>query len=123
VRSPGRLFSRQQLLAQVWGPGYERAVGNLRLYMAKLRHKLEPDPARPRWLLTEPGVGYRFELDSPDGRTRGRCRCAHPQWRSSPYRPVTTRVNSPDDADRLGGRHADPVLGTGRHANRRVQEK
>ena len=45
----------------MWGPGYETASGNLRLYMAQLRRKLEPDPARPRHLLNEPGMGYRFE--------------------------------------------------------------
>ena len=61
LRSPGRLLSRQQLLAEVWGPGYDRATGNLRLFMTQLRRKLEPDPARPRWLITEPGVGYRFQ--------------------------------------------------------------
>jgi two-component system KDP operon response regulator KdpE len=63
LRSPGKLLSQQQLLAEVWGPGYADAAGNLRLYMAQLRRKLEPDPARPRWLLTEPGMGYRFEPD------------------------------------------------------------
>jgi two-component system, OmpR family, KDP operon response regulator KdpE len=47
--------------AEVWGPGYERAAGNLRLYVAQLRRKLGPDPARPRWLITVPGMGYRFE--------------------------------------------------------------
>jgi two-component system KDP operon response regulator KdpE len=65
LRNPGRLLSQQQLLADVWGPGYADATGNLRLYMAQLRRKLEPDPARPRWLLTEPGMGYRFQPD-PD---------------------------------------------------------
>ena len=45
----------------MWGPGYADATGNLRLYMAQLRRKLEPDPARPRWLITEPGMGYRFQ--------------------------------------------------------------
>jgi two-component system KDP operon response regulator KdpE len=63
VRNPGKLLSRQQLLATVWGPGYADAAGNLRLYMAQLRRKLEPDPARPRWLLTEPGMGYRYQPD------------------------------------------------------------
>jgi two-component system KDP operon response regulator KdpE len=67
ARSPGKLLSRQQLLSAVWGPGYADAAGNLRLYMAQLRRKLEPDPARPRWLLTEPGMGYRFAPDS-EGR-------------------------------------------------------
>jgi two-component system, OmpR family, KDP operon response regulator KdpE len=61
LRHPGKLMSQRQLLADVWGPGYADASGNLRLYMAQLRRKLEPDPARPRWLLTEPGMGYRFQ--------------------------------------------------------------
>ena len=61
VRHPGKLLSQRQLLDEVWGPGYETAQGNLRLYMAQLRRKLEPDPARPRHLLNEPGMGYRFE--------------------------------------------------------------
>ena len=61
VRHPGRLLSQRQLLAEVWGPGYENAQGNLRLYMGQLRRKLEPDPARPVHLLNEPGMGYRFE--------------------------------------------------------------
>jgi two-component system, OmpR family, KDP operon response regulator KdpE len=63
LRHPGKLLSRRQLLQEVWGPGYAEATGNLRLYMAQLRRKLEPDPARPRWLLTEPGMGYRFQPD------------------------------------------------------------
>jgi two-component system KDP operon response regulator KdpE len=66
LRNPGKLLSQQQLLAEVWGPGYSDATGNLRLYMTQLRRKLEPDPARPRWLLTEPGMGYRFQPE-PDG--------------------------------------------------------
>jgi two-component system KDP operon response regulator KdpE len=61
ARHPGRLLSQRRLLAEVWGPGYERAQGNLRLYMGQLRRKLESDPARPRHLLNEPGMGYRFE--------------------------------------------------------------
>jgi two-component system KDP operon response regulator KdpE len=63
LRNPGKLLSQQHLLASVWGPGYADATGNLRLYMAQLRRKLEPDPARPRWLLTEPGMGYRYQPD------------------------------------------------------------
>ena len=63
VRNPGKLLSQQLLLAEVWGPGYADATGNLRLYMAQLRRKLEPDPARPHWLLTEPGMGYRYQPD------------------------------------------------------------
>jgi two-component system KDP operon response regulator KdpE len=61
LRHPGKLLSQRQLLAEVWGPGYETAGGNLRLYMAQLRRKLEADPSRPRHLVTEPGMGYRFE--------------------------------------------------------------
>jgi two-component system KDP operon response regulator KdpE len=61
LRNPGILLSRQQLLGEVWGPGYEKAHGNLRLYMAQLRRKLETDPARPQHLLNEPGMGYRFQ--------------------------------------------------------------
>jgi two-component system, OmpR family, KDP operon response regulator KdpE len=61
LRNPGKLLSQKQLLRDVWGPGYDNAGGNLRLYMAQLRRKLEPDPARPRWLITEPGMGYRFQ--------------------------------------------------------------
>jgi two-component system KDP operon response regulator KdpE len=70
LRHPGKLLSQQYLLNEVWGPGYAEAGGNLRLYMAQLRRKLEPDPARPRWLLTEPGMGYRFQPD-PDDRAEG----------------------------------------------------
>ncbi len=66
LRNPGKLLSHKQLLNDVWGPGYDNATGNLRLYMAQLRHKLEPDPARPRWLITEPGMGYRFQPPDED---------------------------------------------------------
>ncbi|TDD57947.1 response regulator [Kribbella antibiotica] len=61
VRHPGKLMAQRQLLTEVWGPGYESASGNLRFYMGQLRRKLEADPARPKHLLTEPGMGYRFE--------------------------------------------------------------
>ncbi|MGY4767498.1 response regulator [Kribbella sp. CWNU-51] len=61
IRHPGKLMSQRQLLTEVWGPGYETASGNLRFYMGQLRRKLEEDPARPKHLLTEPGMGYRFE--------------------------------------------------------------
>jgi two-component system KDP operon response regulator KdpE len=66
LRYPGKLLSQRQLLNEVWGPGYADAAGNLRLYMAQLRRKLEPEPARPRWLLTEPGMGYRFQPGPDD---------------------------------------------------------
>jgi two-component system KDP operon response regulator KdpE len=61
LRHPGKLLSQRQLLTEVWGPGYADAGGNLRLYMAQLRRKLEPDPSRPRYLITEPGMGYRYQ--------------------------------------------------------------
>jgi two-component system, OmpR family, KDP operon response regulator KdpE len=61
VRHPGKLLTQRQLLVEVWGPGYETAQGNLRLYIAQLRRKLEPDPTRPRYFRTEPGMGYRFQ--------------------------------------------------------------
>ena len=61
VRNQGKLLSQRQLLLEVWGAGYETAHGNLRLYMAQLRRKLEPDPARPAYFRTEPGMGYRFD--------------------------------------------------------------
>jgi two-component system KDP operon response regulator KdpE len=61
VRNPGRLVSGKQLLQQVWGPAYQSETNYLRFYLAKLRQKLEPEPSRPRQLLTEPGMGYRFE--------------------------------------------------------------
>jgi len=68
LRHPGKLLSQRQLLLEVWGPGYAEATGNLRLYMTQLRRKLEPDPARPRWLHTEPGMGYRYQPDeAPEG--------------------------------------------------------
>jgi len=66
LRNPGKLLSRNQLLTEVWGHGYPDATGNLRLYMAQLRRKLEPDPARPCWLITEPGMGYRYQPDPGD---------------------------------------------------------
>ena len=68
LRNPGKLLSHRQLLNDVWGPGYDNAGGNLRLYMAQLRRKLEQDPARPRWLITEPGMGYRYQPPDPGER-------------------------------------------------------
>ena len=68
LRNPGKLLSHRQLLHDVWGPGYDNAGGNLRLYMAQLRRKLEKDPARPHWLITEPGMGYRYQPPDPGER-------------------------------------------------------
>jgi two-component system KDP operon response regulator KdpE len=61
VREPGKLISQVHLLEQVWGPTYRTETQYVRQYMAQLRAKLEEDPARPRHLLTEPGMGYRFQ--------------------------------------------------------------
>lgn len=61
VRRAGKVATHAQLLADVWGPGAEGQNHYLRIYMAQLRHKLEADPTRPRFFLTEPGVGYRLD--------------------------------------------------------------
>jgi two-component system KDP operon response regulator KdpE len=61
VRHPGQLVRRRQLLQEIWGPAYRTETNYLRVYMSQLRHKLETDPTQPRHLITEPGVGYRFE--------------------------------------------------------------
>ena len=60
VRNAGRLVTRRSLLDEIWGPTHVTDTGYLRLYLAQLRKKLEPDPAHPRFLLTEAGMGYRF---------------------------------------------------------------
>jgi len=62
VRTPGRLVTQQDLLHEVWGPSYGRETNYLRVYVGGLRKKLEDDPAHPRHLITEPGMGYRFEV-------------------------------------------------------------
>lgn len=63
VRHAGRMVTHRELLAQVWGPSFTRETHYLRIYVGQLRHKLERDPARPRWLQTEPGVGYRLKSE------------------------------------------------------------
>jgi two-component system KDP operon response regulator KdpE len=63
VRHAGRVLSQRQLLKEVWGPGQTEQAHYLRVYMGALRRKLERDPARPRYLLTEPGVGYRLAAE------------------------------------------------------------
>jgi two-component system, OmpR family, KDP operon response regulator KdpE len=63
VKHAGKVMTHQQLLKDVWGPGYTEQAHYLRVYMGHLRHKLEAEPARPRYLLTEPGVGYRLAAD------------------------------------------------------------
>jgi len=61
VRHPGKLIGQRALIAEVWGPTNTADSSNLRLYLNRLRRKLEPDPSRPRHLITEPGMGYRFQ--------------------------------------------------------------
>jgi len=64
VRHAGMVMTHGQLLQEVWGPGCENEMQYLRVYMMQLRHKLERRPARPKYLLTEPGIGYRLRIDS-----------------------------------------------------------
>jgi two-component system, OmpR family, KDP operon response regulator KdpE len=63
VRNRGKLVGRQQLLHEVWGPAYTAETGYLRIYAAQLRRKLEKDPAHPRHIITQPGMGYIFETN------------------------------------------------------------
>lgn len=60
LRAPGRLVTSRDLLTEIWGTQHVKNTNYLRVYIAGLRRKLEPDPARPRYLITEPGLGYRF---------------------------------------------------------------
>jgi len=63
IRNAGKVITHNQLLKEVWGPSYANQTQYLRVYMGQLRHKLEVDPARPRYFMNEPGVGYRLKLD------------------------------------------------------------
>ena len=56
----GKVLTHQWLLSQVWGAGYADSIQNLHVFISQLRRKIEPDPARPHFIVTEPGVGYRF---------------------------------------------------------------
>ena len=60
----GKVLTHQQLLRQVWGMGYEAESHLLRVNISNLRHKIEPDPSRPIYIITEPGVGYRLRLEA-----------------------------------------------------------
>jgi two-component system KDP operon response regulator KdpE len=64
AQNAGKVITQQQLLRAVWGPAYATESQYLRVYMGQLRHKLERDPARPRYLITEPGVGYRLKVEA-----------------------------------------------------------
>ena len=66
ARQPGRVMTHRQLLREVWGPNAVEEVHYLRVHMGALRRKIEADPARPQWLLTEAGVGYRLREPPPD---------------------------------------------------------
>ena len=61
---PNRVFTRRMLLQRVWGPDFTADAHYLHVHVANLRRKIEPDPSAPRYLLTEPGVGYRLSTDS-----------------------------------------------------------
>jgi len=63
VRHAGKVITHTQLLKDVWGPAHINEVQYLRVYMTQLRHKLEADPARPQFLMNEPGIGYRFKYE------------------------------------------------------------
>jgi two-component system, OmpR family, KDP operon response regulator KdpE len=63
IKHAGRVLTHRQLLREVWGPNASDQTQYLRVYMGQLRHKLEPDPSRPRYLVTEPGVGYRLRTN------------------------------------------------------------
>ena len=65
VRNPGRLLTQRWLLQEVWGPQYGSETSYLRVYLATLRRKLEPNPSQPRYFITEPGMGYRFQPEEP----------------------------------------------------------
>jgi len=67
VLANGLLVTSANLLAEVWGPGYEDQSNYLRVYVGQLRRKLEPDPSRPRYLITTPGIGYRFNAAGTAG--------------------------------------------------------
>jgi len=69
VRNRGKLVTQRQLLQEVWGAQYEKETNYLRVYLAQIRRKLEPDPARPRYFHTEPGMGYRFDVPESASRT------------------------------------------------------
>jgi two-component system KDP operon response regulator KdpE len=69
VRNQGKLVSQTKLLHDVWGPQYGEETNYLRVFMAQVRRKLEPEPGAPRYFITEPGMGYRFENPGSDGES------------------------------------------------------
>jgi len=63
IQNAGKVVTHTHLLKEVWGPSYTKETQYLRVYMTQLRHKLELDPARPRFLINEPGIGYRLKIE------------------------------------------------------------
>ncbi len=92
LSAPGQLVGSQRLLADVWGPGFERSTHYLRFHMAGLRRKLEDDPHRPRHLLTEPGMGYRYQP------WQGGCSDAGRPCRNFKREPDALGISGPDSA-------------------------
>jgi len=68
IRNAGRVLTHRFILEQVWGPNFADEAQYTRVYVGQLRKKLEDDPANPRFLLTESGIGYRLSVDEPDGK-------------------------------------------------------
>jgi len=68
IKHAGKVITHNQLMKEVWGPGYVDQTHYLRIYMAQLRHKLEADPARPRFFINEPGIGYRLRTEQEEDR-------------------------------------------------------
>jgi two-component system, OmpR family, KDP operon response regulator KdpE len=71
VRNAGRLVTYEQLLQEVWGPTYGKETNYLRVFMTQIRHELEPEPHKPRYFITEPGLGFRFELPEEKDHSDG----------------------------------------------------
>jgi len=71
VRHQGKLVAQTQLLREVWGPQYGEETNYLRVFIAQIRRKLEPHPSSPRYFITEPGMGYRFQIPNPDEEQPG----------------------------------------------------
>ena len=67
VRNPGKLVAQRHILQEIWGPQYEKETDYLRVFIGNLRRKLEPEPSRPRYFITEAGMGYRFEPEGTSG--------------------------------------------------------
>ena len=71
VRNVGRLVTYEQILREVWGPTYGKETNYLRVFMTQIRQKLEPEPSKPRYFITEPGIGFRFDNPTPDAAPHG----------------------------------------------------